>query len=78
MNTDIVHENTHTYLTALEERIDELIAICEQLTLENQSLHTRQYALLEERDALSEQNEQIRARIDTIVARLKGLGQSYE
>lgn len=78
MNTDTVHEDTHTYLTALEERIDELIAICEQLTLENQSLHARQHAVLEERDALSEQNEQLRARIDTIVARLKGLGQSYD
>jgi len=68
-----MHENIDTRLAALEERVEELIFICEQLALENQSLHARQFTLLEERDELIEKNERAQARIDAMVTRLKGL-----
>lgn len=55
-----------------------MIAVCEQLTLENQALHARHQTLVAERDALSEDNEQLKARIGAMVARLRGLGQAYE
>lgn len=78
VDQDAVSQDTENYLATLAERMDEMIAICEQLVLENQSLHARHQSLLTERDTLSEDNEQLKARIGVIVARLKGLGQAYE
>jgi uncharacterized protein (TIGR02449 family) len=43
--------------------------------LENQSLQSQKKALATERDELLEQYEQARQRVDTIVARLRGLEQ---
>lgn len=78
VNQDSVNQDTEIFLATLAERTDEMIAICEQLTLENQALHARHQTLAAERDALSEDNEQLRARIGAMVARLRGLGQAYE
>lgn len=69
-------ETVETNLIILAERMDRLAGWCECLARENQSLHERIAMLQAERDALREKNEQLRARIDTMIVRLKGLGQS--
>ena len=73
METETVSQKTENYLAALEESVDQLILICEQLEQKNDALQVRQTELLQERDALAEQNQQLRTRIETMVARLKGL-----
>lgn len=65
---------TVTGLILLTERVDQLARLCERLAQENQVLREQQAALQTERDMLREKNEQSRARIDAMVARLKGLG----
>lgn len=67
---------TESYLTALDERLTELLRRYDQLAADNQALLVRQAELLAEREGLIEQNEQSRTRIETMVARLKGLEQS--
>lgn len=76
METETLRQNIECYFAALEERLDELISICERLTQENRSLHAQQAALVAERDQLIQEHEQSRARIDAMVARLKGLEQT--
>lgn len=63
-------------LILLTERVDQLTQLCERLVQENQVLRDQQATLQTERDMLREKNEQSRARIDAMVARLKGLGPS--
>ncbi|MEE4378416.1 MAG: TIGR02449 family protein [Candidatus Competibacteraceae bacterium] len=76
MDTDIARQQTERYLTALEERLEQLIFVCDHLASENQALQTQHNELLTERDELMAQNEQGRARIEAMVSRLKGLGHS--
>jgi cell division protein ZapB len=75
MENDTEKDTTEQQLEVLEERVDELIRVCEHLALENQSLQSQNKALAAERDELLEQYEQARQRVDTIVARLRGLEQ---
>lgn len=67
-------QGDHSFV-ALEQRVNELIRLCERLIADNQTLREQQTALLAERQHLVEQHEQSRARIDAIMARLKGLEQ---
>ena len=69
-------ETVETNLIILTERVDHLAEWCERLARETQSLLERIATLQVERDALRGKNEQLRARIDAMVVRLKGLGQS--
>lgn len=76
MEYESVTRKTERYITALEERVDELIRVYEQLLEENRSLQAQHAELQQERDALIEQNEQSRMRIEAMVVRLKGLEQT--
>ena len=76
MDNETTPKIIESYFVALEERVDELVRRCEQLALENQALTAQHNQLLAERNELIDQNEQSRARIDAMVARLKGLEQS--
>ena len=69
-------ETVETNLVILAERLDQLTQWCEHLVRENQSLRDRMTVLQAERDSLREKNEQLRARIDAMIVRLKGLGQN--
>lgn len=76
METEPITRKTERYITALEERVDELIRVHQQLIEEYQGLQGQHAELLRERDQLIEQNEQSRARIEAMVVRLKGLEQT--
>ncbi len=60
-------------LQQLEDKIDRLIAVCEHLQAENQSLREREANLLKERGRLVEKNETARSRVEAMITRLKNL-----
>ena len=57
----------------LLQKIDQLIALCDQMKRDNQQLVERQSALLTERSQLVEQNELARQKIELMINRLRGL-----
>jgi cell division protein ZapB len=62
-------------LLSLSTRLDELTAQARRLGEENRSLRTQQEQLVGERSALLAKNEQARARVEAMIARLKSLEQ---
>ncbi len=69
-------DNFELELKRLENRLDELVVICNQLKEENRSLKQRQDALTAERASLLQKNEQVRARVEAMIGRLKAMEQS--
>jgi cell division protein ZapB len=63
-------------LARLEKRLDELVVICSQLKEENQSLKNRQDTLIADRATLLQKNEQVRARVEAMINRLKAMESS--
>ncbi len=61
---------------ALEERLEQVITLCQQLAETNVSLQSERDVLKNERDDLQEHNTQLKTRVDAMVVRLKGLGHS--
>ena len=76
MNNSIFNPETEQAFAALAARVGELIQRCERLTNNKHELEQRCAQLQAERQSLLDQNEQARARIDAMVARLKGLEQN--
>ena len=70
MNTTFEHE-----LKRLEKRVDALVRVCDQLQDENKSLKQRQDILTAERANLLQKNEQVRARVEAMIGRLKAMEQ---
>jgi cell division protein ZapB len=60
-------------LSRLERRLDELVIICNQLKEENRSLKDRQDSLIADRATLLQKNEQVRARVEAMISRLKAM-----
>lgn len=58
-------------LQLLEQKIDELIALCQQLNQENQSLKADSISWLRERQDLMEKNELARSRVEAMINRLR-------
>jgi cell division protein ZapB len=69
-NVQFEHE-----LKRLEKRVDALVQVCDQLQDENRSLKQRQDTLTAERATLLQKNEQVRARVEAMVGRLKAMEQ---
>jgi cell division protein ZapB len=69
-NTTFEHE-----LRRLEKRVDALVHVCDQLQDENKSLKQRQDILTAERANLLQKNEQVRARVEAMIGRLKAMEQ---
>ena len=63
-------------LKRLEKRVDALVRVCDQLQDENKSLKQRQDTLTAERATLLQKNEQVRARVEAMIGRLKAMEQS--
>ena len=70
MSTTFEHE-----LKRLEKRVDALVHVCDQLQDENKSLKQRQDVLTSERAGLLQKNEQVRARVEAMIGRLKAMEQ---
>jgi cell division protein ZapB len=70
MNATFEHE-----LKRLEKRVDALVGVCDQLQDENKSLKQRQDVLTSERASLLQKNEQVRARVEAMIGRLKAMEQ---
>lgn len=62
-------------LRRLEQRVDALVKVCDQLQDENKSLRQRQDILTAERANLLQKNEQVRARVEAMIGRLKAMEQ---
>jgi len=63
-------------LKSLEKRIDELVATVAQLKEESRALRQRQDTLMNERAGLLNKNEQVRARVEAMIGRLKAMEHS--
>lgn len=70
INSTFEHE-----LRRLEQRVDALVRVCDQLQDENRSLKQRQDVLTSERATLLQKNEQVRARVEAMIGRLKAMEQ---
>ena len=57
----------------LEEKIDQLIGICNRLDDENRALRERQASLIAERASLVEKSELARSRVEAMIARLRAM-----
>lgn len=60
-------------LKRLEKRIDDLLASLLQLKEENRALRQRQEMLAGEKTALLNRNDQVRARVEAMIGRLKSM-----
>ncbi len=58
-------------LARLEKRIEELMASIEDLKEENRALRQRHESLTTDRAGLLQKNEQVRARVEAMIGRLK-------
>jgi cell division protein ZapB len=74
--TESNENNFGQELARLERRLDELVIICNQLKDENRSLKERQDSLIADRATLLQKNEQVRARVEAMIGRLKAMERS--
>ncbi len=63
-------------LKRLEKRLEDLIATIGQIKEENRALRQRQETLTSERANLLQKNEQVRARVEAMIGRLKSMEQA--
>jgi cell division protein ZapB len=63
-------------LKRLEKRLDDLVATVSHLKEENRALRQRQDTLSLERASLLQKNEQVRARVEAMIGRLKSMEQA--
>lgn len=76
MNDAAAKSPADTELRRLERRIDELVTAVLQLKEENRALRHRQDNLTSERANLLQKNEQVRARVEAMIGRLKAMEHS--
>jgi cell division protein ZapB len=60
-------------LKALEQKIDELIDLCNDLNRENQSLKADNASWQRERQDLISKNELARSKVEAMITRLRGM-----
>ena len=70
-----INLNFESDLKRLEDRLDDLVKICNQLQTENKSLKEKQETLSRERATMLQKNEQVRARVEAMIVRLKSMEQ---
>lgn len=70
-----INLNFESDLRRLEDRLDDLVKICNQLQSENKSLKEKQETLSKERATMVQKNEEIRARVEAMIVRLKSMEQ---
>lgn len=60
-------------LKKLEKRLEELVVTVTHLKEENRALKSRHDTMSAERSALLQKNEQVRARVEAMIGRLKSM-----
>ena len=70
-----INLNFESDLKRLEDRLDDLVKICTQLQSENKSLKEKQETLSRERATMVQKNEEVRARVEAMIVRLKSMEQ---
>jgi cell division protein ZapB len=70
-NNKTVKTGFGTEFAQLERRIEELLIAVEALKEENRALRQRQESLAAERSAFAQRNDQVRARVEAMIGRLK-------
>ena len=70
-----INLNFESDLKRLEDRLDDLVKICNQLQTENKSLKEKQESLSRERATMVQKNEEVRARVEAMIVRLKSMEQ---
>ena len=63
-------------LKRLEKRLEDLIVTLSQIKEENRAVRQRQEPLTSERAGLLQKNEQVRARVEAMIGRLKSMEQA--
>jgi cell division protein ZapB len=73
--TDTPQPPAEQELQQLELRLTQLLAVLSQVQEENRALRQRQDAISAERSSLLQKNEQVRARVEAMIGRLRTLEQ---
>jgi len=68
--------NFENDLKRLEDRLDDLFRICDRLQTENKTLKEKQEMLSKERSTLLQKNENVSARVEAMIIRLKSMEQN--
>jgi cell division protein ZapB len=69
---NIMHE-AESQLQRLEQRIDELLLVCQRLKDENLALRSQQQALAAQRASLIDKHDMARSRVEAMINRLKSM-----
>jgi cell division protein ZapB len=67
--------DTKVDIETLEQRIDELISLCDELERKHTAMETDREKWLQERTRLLEKNEMAKSKIEAMIMRLKSLEQ---
>jgi len=70
-DTNTIKTHLDLELAGLEKRIEELLASIDSLKEENRALRQRHETLTNDRAGLLQKNEQVRARVEAMIGRLK-------
>jgi cell division protein ZapB len=73
MNEAPARSPVEVELRRLEKRLEDLVVTLGQLKEENRALRQRQDTLMSERANLLQKNEQVRARVEAMIGRLKAM-----
>ncbi len=76
MNDATPKSSVELELKRLEKRLEDLIVTVGQIKEENRALRQRQETLTSERASLLQKNEQVRARVEAMIGRLKSMEQA--
>jgi cell division protein ZapB len=71
-HNNIMHE-AESQLQRLEQRIDELLLVCQRLKDENLALRSQQQALAAQRASLIDKHDMARSRVEAMINRLKSM-----
>jgi cell division protein ZapB len=71
MNDDNNKQGFDAEFARLESRLQELLVTVEALKEENRALRQRQESLAAERSVFAQRNDQVRARVEAMIGRLK-------
>jgi len=70
---ELATESAEQDFGQLADKVHYLIAMCDRLKLENESLREQRGSLAEERAVLLEKNELARSRVEAMINRLKSM-----